>query len=110
MLERLGIEADFAENGRRALELLARRAYDVILMDIQMPELDGYETTRILRGREAGEPAARPAWIVALTANAMEGDAERCLAAGMNDYLAKPFKLDDLARALRRVGNRGQLP
>jgi CheY-like chemotaxis protein/nitrogen-specific signal transduction histidine kinase len=103
MLERLGIEADFAEDGRRALELLSVRGYDVIFMDIQMPELDGYETTRILRGREAGEHAARPAWIVALTANAMEGDAERCLAAGMNDYLAKPFKLDDLARALRRV-------
>ena len=103
MLERLGIEADFAEDGRRALEMLAVRSYDVVFMDIQMPELDGYETTRILRGREAEECAARPAWIVALTANAMEGDAEQCLAAGMNDYLAKPFKLDDLARVVRRI-------
>ncbi len=103
MLERLGIEADFAENGRRALELLSLRGYDVIFMDIQMPELDGYETTRILRRRETDEHAARPAWIVALTANAMEGDAERCLGAGMNDYLAKPFKLNDLVRALQRV-------
>ncbi len=110
MLERLGIEADFAENGRRALELLSLRGYDVIFMDIQMPELDGYETTRILRRHEADEHVARPAWIVALTANAMEGDAERCLGAGMNDYLAKPFKLDDLTRALQRAGSREPLP
>ena len=103
MLERLGIEADFAEDGRRALEMLAVRSYDVVFMDIQMPQLDGYETTRILRGREAEECAAHPAWVIALTANAMEGDAQRCLTAGMNDYLAKPFKLDDLARVLRRV-------
>jgi len=103
MLERLGIAADFAEDGRRALEMLAVQGYDVILMDIQMPELDGYETTRILRAREAEERAERPAWIVALTANAMEGDAQRCLGAGMDDYLAKPFKLDDLARVLRRI-------
>jgi CheY-like chemotaxis protein/anti-sigma regulatory factor (Ser/Thr protein kinase) len=103
MLERLGIAADFAEDGRRALEMLAVHGYDVILMDIQMPELDGYETTRILRAREAGERAERPAWIVALTANAMEGDAQRCFGAGMDDYLAKPFKLDDLARVLRRI-------
>ncbi len=109
MLERLGVEADFAENGRRALEMLSLRGYDVIFMDIQMPEIDGYETTRILRRREADERSARPAWIVALTANAMEGDAERCLGAGMNDYLAKPFKLNDLASALQRAGSRGKL-
>jgi len=103
MLDRLEVEAEFADNGRQALELLARRRFDVILMDLQMPELDGFETTRMLRAREAEEREARPAWIVAITANAMEGDRQRCLVAGMDDYLAKPFKLEDIAAVFRRV-------
>ena len=99
MLERLGVPADTAENGEEALRKLRERAYEVILMDVQMPVLDGEETTRRIR-REW--PADRQPWIVAMTAHAMRGDRERYLAAGMDDYLSKPVRAQDLRAALTR--------
>jgi CheY-like chemotaxis protein len=96
LLSLSGIEADVATNGYEAIDADAREPYDVILMDVQMPELDGLEATR--RIRAAGN-AHRP-WIVAMTANAMEGDREACLAAGMDDYLSKPIRPAELSAAL----------
>jgi CheY-like chemotaxis protein len=102
-LSRMGYRADLATTGREALEAALREAYDVILMDVQMPEMDGLEATQRIR---ALLPRDRGPWIVALTASAMTGDAERCTAAGMNDYLSKPVRIEDLAAALRRVPRR----
>ena len=99
MLERLGYRADVVADGQEAVEALYRQRYDVVLMDVQMPEMDGLEATRCVR---AELPAERQPYIVALTANAMKGDRERCLAAGMDDYLSKPVKLDALRDALAR--------
>ena len=99
MLTRLGHRADVAHDGRDALDALEQRAYDAVLMDCQMPELDGYEATRELRRREAGGPRVP---VIALTAHAMESDRQRCLAAGMDDYLAKPLRLAALGAALDR--------
>jgi signal transduction histidine kinase/CheY-like chemotaxis protein len=96
LLQNLGITADVANDGEEALAALARQPYDVILMDVQMPELDGLETTRRIR---AAADAPQP-WIVAMTGNAMEGDREECLAAGMNDYLSKPIRPAELVAAL----------
>ena len=90
MLESLGYEVDTADNGLLALEALEDEVYDVILMDCQMPEMDGYEATRRIRTHENRTVASIP--IIALTANAMSGDAEKCIAAGMDDYLSKPFE------------------
>ena len=90
MLESLGYEVDTADNGILALEALEDEVYDVILMDCQMPEMDGYEATRRIRTHENRAVASIP--IIALTANAMSGDAEKCIAAGMDDYLSKPFE------------------
>jgi PAS domain S-box-containing protein len=101
MLARLGHRADVAANGFEVLEALGRQHYDIILMDVQMPELDGMEATRRIK---AGlKPGERAPWIIALTANAMEGDRERCLEAGMDDYLGKPIKSGDLVAALGRA-------
>jgi len=100
MLERLGCAVDVAGDGREALAALARGEYRVVLMDCQMPHMDGYEAARALRRSEDGARAHVP--IVALTANAMPGDVERCLAAGMDDYLAKPVRLEELKRVLER--------
>ena len=100
MLERLGYRADLAGNGLEAIAALQRQAYDLVLMDVQMPELDGLEATRrIRRDWPDEEPAPR---IIAMTANAMKGDREACLAAGMDDYLPKPLRVADLAEMLRR--------
>ena len=96
LLERMGYVADVATSGVEVLDALAREPYDVVLMDVQMPEMDGLEATRQARARWDG----RPLWIVAMTANAMEGDREMCLAAGMNDYISKPVRPDILAAAL----------
>jgi two-component system, sensor histidine kinase len=101
MLQRFGVTVDTASDGEQAFRLHAGQQYDVILMDCQMPTMDGFETTRRLRKKEEQEQA-RHTPIIALTANAMEGDRERCIAAGMDDYLAKPINREALVRCLQR--------
>jgi len=100
MLARLGYRADVAANGLEVLDAIRRQRYDLVLMDLQMPEMDGLEAARRIRTDFASGP--RP-WIIALTANAMQGDRELCLAAGMDDYISKPIKQADLAGALERA-------
>ncbi|AHY45891.1 PAS domain S-box protein [Rubrobacter radiotolerans] len=98
MLERLGCEVEVVGDGRSAVEAAASEEFSLILMDVQMPRLGGYEATAKIRRREAQAPDARRTPIVAMTANAMKGDREAALAAGMDDYLAKPVRSEDLAR------------
>ncbi|MEK0192039.1 MAG: response regulator [Oscillatoriales cyanobacterium] len=93
----LGYQADCASNGKEALDLLAANSYDLVLMDCQMPILDGYETTQKLREQEKGD---RHTFVIALTAHAMPGEREKCLAIGMDDYLSKPVDLAALAAAI----------
>jgi len=101
LLEKLGVRADAVANGLEALAALAAIPYDLVLMDCQMPELDGFETTR--RVRDRGSAVLNHAVpIIALTAHAMKGDRERCLAAGMDDYLSKPIDPKAIASALER--------
>jgi CheY-like chemotaxis protein len=99
MVERLGYRADVAANGAEAVNMLKGLQYDAVLMDCQMPEMDGYEATRLIR---AGEAAGRHVPIIAMTAAALAGDRERCLAAGMDDYISKPVKLHVVAALLER--------
>jgi CheY-like chemotaxis protein len=99
-LARLGYGATVVASGATALEAIASRQYSLVLMDCMMPDMDGFAATAELRGREAG--AGRHTIIVAMTANAMEGDREKCLAAGMDDYIGKPVKLEELAAMLDR--------
>ena len=98
ILDRMGYRADVASNGKEAVEAVKRQPYDVVLMDVQMPEMDGVEATTRIRQRQ-GEN--RP-WIIALTANALQGDKEKYLGVGMDDYLSKPIKLEELSGALSR--------
>ncbi|MCZ7640869.1 MAG: response regulator [Verrucomicrobia bacterium] len=98
LLQRAGIELDIAEDGRRAVELVRTREYDAVLMDVQMPEMDGLAATQTIRAERAG----RPLPIIALTANARQADIETCLAAGMDDYVAKPIDRVHLFDVLRR--------
>jgi signal transduction histidine kinase/CheY-like chemotaxis protein len=100
LLEQLGYTADVVSNGVEAIDALEQRRYDVVLMDVQMPELDGLDATR--RICERWRPGERPR-IVAMTANAMQDDRDACFAAGMDDYVAKPIRSDALATALRNV-------
>jgi len=104
-LKKLGYTADSVTNGVAAVEAMRSSPYDIVLMDCHMPELDGFEATRLIRQLEgSGEMAGgKPVWIVALTANALEGDRERCLAAGMNDYVSKPVKLPELQAVLQHA-------
>jgi CheY-like chemotaxis protein len=102
MLRKLGCQADAVANGREALEALAALPYDVLLLDCQMPEMDGYDAARAIRSRERSEALGRIA-ILAMTASALAGDRERCLEAGMDDYIAKPVNLKDLGAVLGRL-------
>ena len=99
MLQSLGYKADVAANGIEVLETMERRHYDVVLMDVQMPEMDGYEATCCIRKRESSE---NQPWIIAMTAYALEGDKEECFKAGMNEYIRKPIKITELQEALDR--------
>jgi CheY-like chemotaxis protein/HPt (histidine-containing phosphotransfer) domain-containing protein len=99
LLEKLGYRADVAANGLEALEALERQPYDVVLMDVEMPQMDGLEATRRIRERA---PAANGPHVIAVTANALHGERERCLEAGMDDYITKPLRLAELAAALGR--------
>ncbi len=94
-------DPELAANGIEAVDALRRQPYDIILMDVQMPEMDGMEASRRINVL-LPDRRERP-WIIALTANAMQGDREACFAAGMDDYLSKPFKTEDLAAALTRA-------
>ena len=100
ILRKLGYQADTVANGREVLQALEQEHYDVILMDVQMPEMDGLEATREIRQRW---PADSGPWIIALTANAMEGDRETCLEAGMDGYLTKPMKVTELESMLEQT-------
>ena len=97
MLRKLGCRADVAGNGTEVLAAFKRRSYDIVLMDVQMPELSGFEVTRRLR---AALPDAAQPWIIAITANALKGDREACIESGMDDYVSKPLRLADLELAL----------
>jgi len=102
MLEFLGYHVDLAENGQQAVEAISRQRYDLVFMDCQMPVLDGFAATAAIRRHEASIGTGHHIPIIALTANAMEGDREQCLAAGMDDYLSKPFSQEGLRAALQR--------
>jgi CheY-like chemotaxis protein len=101
-VQKQGYVVDSVTNGIEALEACLRTTYDIILMDCQMPELDGYETTRQLREREGPRP-----YIIAMTANAMQGDRELCLAAGMDNYISKPVRIAELKAALDEAKSEG---
>ena len=98
LLDRLGIKADLAEDGRQAVDRVAAGRYDIVLMDMQMPVLDGIDATREIRNLSL----SRQPWIIALTANAFETDRDRCIQAGMDDFLSKPFRIDVLRDRLAR--------
>ena len=101
LLQQMGYRADLASNGIEAIECVERQPYDVVLMDVQMPEMDGLEASRRIVAKWPNA-AGRPR-IVAMTANAMQGDREECLAAGMDDYVTKPIRVDALVQALLAV-------
>lgn len=111
MLRKLGLEVDVASNGREAVNRFEERHYDVIFMDCNMPELDGYAAAQEIRRREASRipNGTGGAWIIALTANAMAGERAHCLSVGMNDYLTKPFRLEQLQVVLNRAVRSGAL-
>lgn len=98
MLERLGYRADAVANGLEVLQALDRMPYEVVLMDVQMPDMDGLEATKKIRAL----PPKRQPYIIAMTAHAMKGDREECLQAGMNDYVSKPVRIEELQGALER--------
>jgi CheY-like chemotaxis protein len=99
LLEQMGYRADVASNGVEAIDSIQRQIYDVILMDIQMPEMDGLDATRSIRKLSS----LKQPRIIAMTANAMQGDREMCIAAGMEDYISKPIRVNELMDALLKV-------
>jgi CheY-like chemotaxis protein/HPt (histidine-containing phosphotransfer) domain-containing protein len=99
----MGYRADVAGNGLEAVQAVERQPYDVVLMDVQMPEMDGFEASREITRRWSGDRRPR---IVAMTANALQGDRELCLAAGMDDYMSKPIRVEELMAALERSAAR----
>ncbi len=101
MVEVLGYSVDIVDTGQKAVEAMQRMAYDFVLMDVQMPVMDGFEATRVIRTPESGvlNPSTP---IIAMTASAMKGDRERCLDAGMDDYISKPLKRQELLNVLER--------
>ncbi|HLW13097.1 MAG TPA: GAF domain-containing protein [Casimicrobiaceae bacterium] len=105
LLQQMGYRADLASNGVEAIESVQRQTYDVVLMDVQMPEMDGLEASKAIAARWGARERPR---IVAMTANAMQGDRDLCIAAGMDDYVTKPIRVDALVEALTRVAARGE--
>ena len=103
LLGQMGYTADVVVNGQQAVDRIEQRPYDVVLMDVQMPEMDGLEASRRIT---AIYPKDRRPRIIAMTANAMQGDREECLAAGMDDYVTKPIRVDALVAALMQVSAR----
>jgi CheY-like chemotaxis protein len=99
-LSQLGCQADLAENGEQVLELMRSKDYDIILMDCQMPLLDGYDTTQAIRRIESNAQISRHVVIIAMTANAFTEDRDRCLAIGMDDFLSKPIRRQQLKETL----------
>jgi CheY-like chemotaxis protein len=114
LLQQMGYRADFAGNGIEALNALDRQPYDLIFMDVMMPEMGGLEATRLIRERQHQKsqfPNYPPSiTIVAMTASAMQGDREKCLAAGMDDYIAKPIRLEDMRAIVEKWGPRASQP
>jgi two-component system, sensor histidine kinase and response regulator len=104
MLEVMGCRVDLAENGIQAVELARGKSYDLILMDCQMPEMDGYEASRLIREREAAgngkDGAQRPVTIIAITGNSTDEDRDQCLSMGMDDFLRKPYTIEELREKL----------
>ncbi|HEY3228789.1 MAG TPA: response regulator, partial [Roseiflexaceae bacterium] len=100
ILGQFGYSADLAGNGLEAIAALERQRYDVVLMDVQMPELDGLEAARVICQRW---PRAERPRLIAVTANAMQGDREQCLEAGMDDYISKPIRVEELVAALNQT-------
>lgn len=105
MLEALGHHVDLAADGAEAVEAVRRIPYDLVLMDVQMPGMDGYQATGAIRSLP--EPTSRMP-IVAMTAGAIKGDEEKALAAGMDDYLSKPVRMEALAAAVKRWASKGR--
>jgi len=103
LLKKLGYEADVVSDGTQVMSALERSDYDLVFLDVQMPKMDGYEAARAIHARAAGGRRTRPR-LVAMTGNAMQGDREKCLEAGMDDYIAKPVRMEDLVSALEKWG------
>jgi len=106
MLQHFGHAADVVHNGRECLEALDGKAYDLVLMDLQMPVMDGLTAAREIRRRHSHRSATPPPYICALTANVMAEDRAGCLAAGMDDFLTKPMHLEDLKRVVTQVAGK----
>jgi CheY-like chemotaxis protein len=100
MLNKLGYESDLVSNGKEVLSSLEIKPYDLILMDVQMPEMDGFKTARAIRKLL---PSGDQPKIIAITAYALKGDREKCLDAGMDDYISKPVRLNDLSKMLAKI-------